>query len=115
MAADVGGDDVIVAAQILGHPVPVAAVVAPAVQQDQRRGLGVAPVGVVQAKALRDEGLRRGADEGVGHENSCPENGALRIQKPNRQDQPGWRVCYRLACLGGVAKGATSAAVTTSL
>ena len=57
VAADVGGDDVIVAAQILGHPVPVAAVVAPTVQQDQRRGIGVSPVGVVQPQALRDEGL----------------------------------------------------------
>jgi hypothetical protein len=63
VAAQVGGDDVVVAAQVLGHPVPVAAVVAPAVHQDQRRRAGIAPVDVVQPQALGDERLRGGAEE----------------------------------------------------
>src|SRR3546814_3864439 len=37
MSAQVGGDDVPVVAQPLRHPVPVAAMIAPAVNQQQRR------------------------------------------------------------------------------
>ena len=54
MPAQVGGDDVVFVAQCGGHPVPVAAVVAPAMQQQQRRRGRVAPVHVVQPQPLRE-------------------------------------------------------------
>jgi hypothetical protein len=67
MAAQVRGDDVVVGAQLGGDPVPVAAVVAAAVHQDQRRRVRIAPVDVVQPQPLRDERLRDGAEELFGH------------------------------------------------
>ena len=45
----VGGDDVPVVPERLRRPVPVPAVVPPAVDQEQRRLVGIAPVHVVQA------------------------------------------------------------------
>ena len=65
VAAQVGGDDVEVAPQILRHPVPVAGVVAAAVDQQQRRLVGIPPVDVLQLEALGDEGVRGGADQRV--------------------------------------------------
>ena len=61
--AQVGADDVPVFAQRLRCPVPAAAVIAPAVKQDQRRCLRVAPVGVVKLRALRDVAARYGSDQ----------------------------------------------------
>jgi hypothetical protein len=63
VAAQVGADDVPVAAQFLGHPVPAAAMIAPAVLEDQQGRLRVAPVDVVQAQALRDEAVRSRAEQ----------------------------------------------------
>ena len=37
--------------------------IAPAMEQDERRGVGIAPIGIMQARALRDVALRCGADE----------------------------------------------------
>src|SRR5713226_9321574 len=52
VAAEVGRDHVPVVAERLRRPVPVAAVVAPAVEQHERRLLAVAPVHVVKPQAL---------------------------------------------------------------
>ena len=61
MAAQVGRDDVPVVAQPLRHPVPIAAMVLAAVQQDQRRRVRVAPVDVMQPQPLREIDPRGGA------------------------------------------------------
>jgi hypothetical protein len=47
VAAQVRRDDVPVLREFFGHPIPAAAMVAPAVLQDQRRRFGVAPIDVV--------------------------------------------------------------------
>ena len=60
VAAQIDGDDVVVGPQALRDPVPVVCVVAVAVDEQQRRRFGVAPVEVVQAQALREVGVRRG-------------------------------------------------------
>jgi hypothetical protein len=61
VAAQIRRDHVPASTQALRHPIPVAAMVAPAVQQDERRRGAVAPVDVVEAQALREEDPRRGA------------------------------------------------------
>src|SRR5581483_11598169 len=58
--AQIGGDDVPVGAQGRRDPVPVAAVITPAVNQEQRRLVRVPPVDVVQAQALGEERVRGG-------------------------------------------------------
>src|SRR5581483_1146238 len=45
----------------LGHPIPVAAVVAAAVHQQERRRAGIAPVDVVEAQPLREVDAGRGS------------------------------------------------------
>src|SRR5207245_579009 len=57
--AQIGGDEVEVAAQVGRHPVPAPAVVAPAVQEEEGPPLRVAPVDVVERQALRVEVVRR--------------------------------------------------------
>src|SRR5207247_451923 len=57
--AEIGGDEVEVAAQVGRHPVPAPAVVAPAVQEEEGRLVRVAPVDVVELQALRVEIVRR--------------------------------------------------------
>ena len=52
VAPEVGGDDVVVLAERLGHPVPAPAMVPPAVHEEEGRRVRVAPVHVVEAKAL---------------------------------------------------------------
>ena len=52
VAPEVRGDDVIFLPQRLRHPIPIAAVVLPAVHQEQRWRVSVAPVDVVQSQAL---------------------------------------------------------------
>ena len=65
MAAKVRRDDMVAIAKPFGDPVPVAAMVAPAVDQQQRgRGL-VAPVDIVQSQALRVIEVGRRALHGV--------------------------------------------------
>ena len=54
VTAQVRRDDVPVMAQFLGHPVPAAAMVPPAMQQDQGRRIGIAPIDIMKAHALRD-------------------------------------------------------------
>lgn len=66
MAAQVRRDDVVVGLQFVRHPVPVAAVVAPAVYEQHGRCFLVAPVHVVQAQSLREVDVRRGtASHGI--------------------------------------------------
>ena len=52
VSAQVGGDDVIVLAKGLGDPVPVPAVVPPAVNERHQRLVGIPPVDVVEFEAL---------------------------------------------------------------
>src|SRR5262249_36940443 len=46
---------------------PVPAVIAPAVEQEQRRPAGLAPVDIMEAQALRKIRVRRRSGRGVGH------------------------------------------------
>ena len=55
MAAQVWGDDVPVFPQVLRHPVPVSAMVPPAMQQQQRWRFGVAPIDIVQPQPLGEK------------------------------------------------------------
>ena len=55
VAPEVERQDVPIATEALGDPIPVAAVIEPAVDEHERRGGRVAPVDVVQAQALREE------------------------------------------------------------
>jgi hypothetical protein len=52
MPAQIGRNDVPAVAQPLRHPVPVAGMVAAAMDQHQRRRLRVAPVEIVKTKTL---------------------------------------------------------------
>ena len=54
VAAQIGGEDVPVMAQRLRQPIPVAAMVAPAMDEEERRRAGVAPVDIVQPQPLRE-------------------------------------------------------------
>jgi hypothetical protein len=63
VAAMVEGDDVPVLTQFLRHPVPAARMIAPAMDEHQQRFFGIAPIEVIEAQALRDEGLRGGSGE----------------------------------------------------
>ena len=76
MTAQVRRDDVPVLGQFLGHPVPAAAMVAPAMLKDQRRGIGIAPIDIVEAQALRDEAV--GGRSVRCHANSFAMKGHLR-------------------------------------
>ena len=58
MPAQVGGDHVVAVLEGEGDPVPGAAVVASAVDEDQGGGVGIAPVDVVEAQALGEVDLR---------------------------------------------------------
>ncbi len=77
VAAQVRCDHVVVPPQIAGDPVPVAAMIASAMQQDQRRRIGVAPVDVVQTHSLRDE-MPRGR---TGFHQRHPMGGFLACQR----------------------------------
>ena len=59
VAAQVGRNDVPVGAQGLSHGVPVAAMVATAMHEQQRRRVRVTPLHEVQALALGEKRLRR--------------------------------------------------------
>ena len=52
MPAEIGADHVPVLAQSLRHPVPVPAVIAPAVNEEKRRRFRVAPVDIMQTQTL---------------------------------------------------------------
>jgi hypothetical protein len=52
VSPQVRSDHMKIFAHIGGDPVPVPAVIAPAMQQDQRRRVGIAPVHVVQPQSL---------------------------------------------------------------
>src|SRR5580700_683108 len=54
MAAQIGRQDVPVLAQRGSHPVPIAAMVAPAMDEQKRRRARVAPVDVMQPEPLRE-------------------------------------------------------------
>ena len=55
MPAQVRADDVPIAPQLLRDPVPVPAMVAPAVNEEKRRRVGIAPIDIVHAQTLGDE------------------------------------------------------------
>ena len=63
VAAEVGCDDVEGAAELSGDPVPAPAVVPPAVQEQQRGVLDIAPIHVVELQPLRVEVVRCGSEE----------------------------------------------------
>ena len=50
-----------VVAQFLCHPIPAARMIAAAMDQEQGRRVGVAPVDIIQPKALRDKAVGDGA------------------------------------------------------
>ena len=54
VAAQIGRDDVVVVLELLRHPVPVAAMVAPAMHKQHGRRPFVAPIHVVQPQPLRE-------------------------------------------------------------
>src|SRR5262249_1846817 len=58
MSAQIGRDDVPAIAQPLRHPVPVACMVATAMDQHQRRRMMIAPIVIVQAQTLGNEDMR---------------------------------------------------------
>src|SRR3546814_10762698 len=55
MAPEVGRDDVTVRPQLLRHPIPVAAMIATAVQQEEGRRVRIAPVNIMQPQARSEE------------------------------------------------------------
>src|SRR3546814_6910851 len=61
MSERVGCEDMIAGRQLFGDPVPVAAMVAAAVDEQQRRGAAIAPIDIVKLQPLRDEAVRGGA------------------------------------------------------
>jgi hypothetical protein len=58
VAAQIGGENVPIMAQGLRDPVPVAAMVAPTVHQQQRWRAGIAPVDIMQPQPLREINAR---------------------------------------------------------
>ena len=58
VASVIERDHMPVLAQLLGHPVPAARMVAPAMHQHQRRRVAIAPIDIIESQALRYEGLR---------------------------------------------------------
>ena len=54
MAAQVWGNNMPVIPELLRNPIPTAAMIAPTVQKDQRRGIGVSPIDIMQFHTLRD-------------------------------------------------------------
>ena len=78
VTAQIGRQDVPVVAQRLRHPVPVAAMVAPAMHQQQRRRAGIAPIDVMQPQPLREIDARgRAGAVFVGRLLSWPAPGLL--------------------------------------
>ena len=61
VTAQVRRDDVVPVLEVRGGPVPVVGMIAVAVDEQQRRGVRVAPVEVVQPKPLREVRVRRRA------------------------------------------------------
>src|SRR3546814_12551135 len=61
MAAQVGRDDMIAVRQSFGDPVPASAMVATAVDEQQRRRRLVPPIDIMQLQPLRDEAVRNRA------------------------------------------------------
>ena len=106
VAAQVGREDVPVVAQPLGDPVPVAAVVAAAVHEHERRRALVAPVDVVQAQALRHVELRGGTLQLDGHGRGYGRVAALGKQK---RSESSWSVCG-----SGTASGSASSRVRST-
>ena len=66
MTAQIWRDDVVIVTEVLGNPIPVATMIAAAVNQDHGRRIRVTPIGVVQSQALRKIGVGGGA-QGNGH------------------------------------------------
>src|SRR3972149_1343405 len=67
----IGGDDVPLLTQRRGDPVPVATMVAAAVDEEQGRPSGIAPVHVVEPQPLGEVGVRRRSRHAVGHRWLC--------------------------------------------
>ena len=61
MATQVRCNDVPIMAQFLSNPVPAARMVAAAMDQKQGWRIGVAPIDIVQPKALRNKAVGDGA------------------------------------------------------
>ena len=62
MAAQIRRDDVPLRAKPFGYPIPVTAVIAPAMEQHEGWGRGITPIDIVQPQALREEDPRGRAD-----------------------------------------------------
>jgi len=67
VTAKIGCDNVEMAAQIHRDPIPVAAVIAGAVDEDEERLVMITPIDKVQLKTLRIEGVRGRTDDAFKH------------------------------------------------
>src|SRR5207247_2832877 len=90
--AQIGGDDVEVAAQVGRYPVPAPAVVAPAVQEEEGPPLRVAPVDVVELQALRVEVVRRRPEhlDVLGHAGGVPRRRGFAERRAPVAGSPPW-------------------------
>src|SRR5690242_19926298 len=97
MTAQVGCDDMEMAPQLERDPVPVAAMVAPAVHQDRERLIRIPPIHVMQLETLRIKIIRSGADYigyDLRHQISC-----LRCNRPPALTA----LRYKVACTSSSA------------
>ena len=76
VTAKIGTDDMPILAQLHRRPVPTARMIAPAMEQDQRRFVGISPVDIMQPRALRNDTLRGRA----GQVHTCKLSPRLRDQ-----------------------------------
>ena len=58
VTAQIGGDDMLVVLQAGSDPVPIAAMIASAMQQQQRGRIGISPIDVMQSQTLREINAR---------------------------------------------------------
>src|SRR3954468_20161843 len=86
MAAQIGRQDMPVAAQRRRDPIPVAAMVAPAMHEQQRRRGWVTPIDIVQSQTLREVNPRgwSGAVEICGHDISAAAKPPMRGESSTR-------------------------------
>ena len=72
MTAQIGREDVPVATQRRGDPVPVAAMIPPAMDEQQRRRARISPIDIVQPQPLREINARGRSGAVEGHRYGSP-------------------------------------------
>ena len=87
VAPKIRRDDVVFAAQRLRDPVPVAAVVAPSVNEQQWGRVLVSPGDVVKPEALREVTVRGGARNGILHADIVADRGRIGVQPCATEDR----------------------------